>query len=72
MKTKDIALVIIVAGISLMASYAILDKILESSGHDEIKVKVVSKINDSLEDPDPTVFNSNAINPTMKIVIGQD
>jgi hypothetical protein len=35
-------------------------------------VKVAEKITTEVVDPDPKIFNKNAINPTVEVIIGGD
>ncbi|MDO4872222.1 MAG: hypothetical protein Q4A27_02205 [bacterium] len=73
MKTQDIAMVILIAFISVVVSYLAIDAIFASDKSDEtVKVKTMSAISSDLVEPDGEIFNSNAINPTVKITIGEN
>jgi hypothetical protein len=72
MKKSDIAMIILIAGVSMMAAFAIANNVsilkVSDKGEtvstiEEISPEVVSK-------PSTTVFNKDAINPTVKTVIG--
>ncbi len=70
MKQNDIALLILLVFISVVASFFIGNKIISPSQASSQKVEVVEKINSEFPQPDPTVFNSDALNPTREIRIG--
>ncbi len=72
MKKSDIAMIILIASVSMMAAFAIANNVsilkVSDKGEtvstiEEISPEVVSK-------PSTTVFNKDAINPTVKTVIG--
>ncbi len=70
MKQKDIALIVAVVIISGTVSF-LLSKVLFGVPKDrQTKVEVVQAINDSFPPPDTRYFNSDAIDPTQKIIIG--
>ncbi len=72
MKKSDIAMIILIASVSVMVAFFIANSLpflkLDPKG---VKIKTVDKIivDDKLE-PDKTIFNADAINPTIKTVIG--
>lgn len=71
MKKGDIAMVILIATLSVMSAFFIANSIpmLQVSIKGE-KVKTVEKITSTVEQPDETIFNSTKINPTVETVIG--
>jgi hypothetical protein len=69
MKQKDIALIIIIVFISGIVSFVVSGKLFASSnGHQS--VETVDKISSGFNVPDSTYFNSNSIDPTQLIQIG--
>jgi len=70
MKKNDIALLILIVSISLIASFVILKAIVGDGKNNLVKADVVEPITSQVVTPDPAVFNKNAINPTVKIQIG--
>ncbi len=71
MKKSDIAMIIMIAAISMGIAYTAAQSIpyLKVSEEGE-KVKTIGPIASDVTEPDPTVFYKGAINPTVKVVIG--
>lgn len=71
MKSTDIAMIILIASVSVGVAYAAVSAIpgLKQSS-EPVKVKTVEKYSADLDDPDPKVFNTDAINPTVDVTIG--
>jgi hypothetical protein len=70
MKQKDLALIILIAGIAAIASFFLSHIIFESGGKHSQKAAVVDAISTDFQQPDSRYFNSNAIDPTQLIQIG--
>jgi hypothetical protein len=71
MKKTDLAMIILIASVSVILAYAIVSAIPGLKPSDKaVQVKTLEAYSSSVEDPDPTVFNSNAINPTVDVMIG--
>ena len=75
MKRGDIAKVSLVAGLAAIISFLIASSLFNSPAKHNLKVPVVQTINSSFPDVanDPTynvIFNSNAIDPTQPVQIG--
>lgn len=71
MKKTDIAMIILIASVSVGIAYGAVSAIPGLKLADEpVKVKTIDKYAPGLEDPDPAVFNSEAINPTVDVTIG--
>ena len=73
MKKSDLALIILIASVSVMVAYFAVGAIpgLKDSGK-PVTVKTADKISPDVAEPDKTVFNKDAINPTVQITIGND
>ena len=71
MKKGDIAMIILIATLSVMSAFFIANSmpILQVSIKGE-KVKTVEKITSTVDQPDETIFNKTKINPTVETVIG--
>lgn len=71
MKKSDIAMVVLIASVSVMISFVIANQISflkpPQKGED---VKTIEKINPDVAAPDAKVFRADAINPTVQTVIG--
>lgn len=71
MKKSDIAMIVLIAGVSVIISFLIVGQLSFLKIQDkETKVRTVESISTSVTDPDTAVFNANSINPTVKTVIG--
>lgn len=71
MKKTDVAMIILIAAVVMFISYAIANKMTFLKPPDKGQtVKVVDSISPTVSDPDPKVFNKDAINPTVRILIG--
>lgn len=72
MKKSDIAMIILIASISMLAAYFIANSVLGDTQNQSVNVKTAEPISATVDEPDPTVFNPNAINPTVEVIIGGD
>lgn len=73
MKKTDIAMIILIASISVIAAYFTASSLpLFQDVNKPVKVKVATPISEEVEKPDPDLFNSDAINPTVEVIIGDD
>jgi hypothetical protein len=68
MKKTDIAMIILVASISVFVAYFIAKSIFPDTTW-TTKVKTIDKIDSSFVEPSPAIFNKNAINPTVPVQI---
>ncbi len=71
MKKTDIAMVILIASIGVIVAYFIAINIpflkLPEEG---VKVQTMSKISSEIKEPSESVFNDQAINPTVEVIVG--
>lgn len=70
MKKNDIAIIILIVSISLVASYFIAKAIFGEPQSQTARVEVVEAISPELVQPSPSIFYKEAINPTVNIEIG--
>ncbi len=68
---SDLATTIIVAIVGLAASYFVCNLFIGES--EEINVKSIegSEITSTVAEPNPALFNANALNPTVEVYIGE-
>ena len=72
MKKSDIAMLVFIAGVSMLSAFFIADNIpMLKVSNKGVSVDTVEKISDRVEEPSADLFNSDAINPTVETVIGQ-
>jgi hypothetical protein len=73
MKKSDIAMIILIASVSVMVAYFVVGAIPIFQASAEPKtVKTIERYSSDVTDPDPAVFNKDAINPTVDVTIGDD
>lgn len=70
MKKNDLALLILIASIALVISFLLVKTIFGEAQADQTKVEKVEPISATLAKPPASVFNNDAINPTVVIQIG--
>lgn len=70
MKKTDIATIILIASVSVLVAYFVAKAVLGDTQNQSVKVKTAERITTNVTEPDSTVFNSNAINPTVEVIIG--
>ncbi len=69
MKKSDIAMIILIASVSVLIAYFVAKGIFGGSINTSQTVKTIDPIDSKIVDPDPTIFNSNAINPAVEVQI---
>ena len=70
MKKSDFAMIILIASLSVMASYLIVSSIVGSPKGKPVNVKTTELVSSEVVEPSKAVFNKDAINPTVPITIG--
>ena len=70
MKKSDWALIVLIVVIVGIASYFVVSAVLPSPGANPEKVETAEEIKSSIVEPDTKIFGSGAINPTVKVTIG--
>lgn len=70
MKKNDVAIIILIISITMTISYFLAKAIIGEPKSLNTQVEVVEPITSTVPEPDPTVFNKDAINPTVPIQIG--
>ena len=70
MKQKDLAMIIIVAAISGMLSFALSHLIFGAPQQRQQQAAVVDAITTTFTMPDPKFFNNQSINPAQLIEVG--
>ncbi len=70
MKRSEMALIILVVAVSLFSSYFLLNALLGKPDESSMEVKTIEPLASEVVKPNKNVFNSEAINPTVEIIIG--
>lgn len=72
MKKTDIAMIVLIAGFSVLVSYLVINSLAQGGFSEQTyEVKETSSISNEYVKPSSDIFNSEAINPTVQINIGQ-
>lgn len=73
MKKSDIAMVILIASVGVLIAYAVATNITFLKLPDDgAKVKTIRAISSDITDPSEDVFNVDAINPTVEVIVGRN
>ncbi len=73
MKKTDIAMVVLIASVSVILSFFIAKAIFGDVYNGSVKVKTIDRIETTVVEPSKEIFNDQAINPTVPInIIGSD
>ena len=73
MKKTDIAMVVLIAGVGVAIGYLVASNISFLKVPERgMKVQTIREISSDVEKPNPAIFNSNAINPTVEVFVGQE
>jgi len=70
MKKNDIALLVLIASITLVISFLLVKALFGEPQSQQTKVEKVEAISATIESPSSKIFNNDAINPTVVIQIG--
>lgn len=71
MKKSDIAMIVLIAAMSVMVAFVVANSIPQlKPTNGAVKTKTVEKIKSAVDQPDEKVFSQDAINPTVETVIG--
>lgn len=71
MKKTDLAMVVLIAGVGVLIAYFVAINIpFLKLPEDGVKVQTIPKITSDIKEPNKDVFNSEAINPTVEVIVG--
>lgn len=69
MKKTEIAMIILIASISILIAYFVAKSIFGDVYSGTAKVKTIDKISETIVEPSKSIFNSQAINPAIQVQI---
>ena len=69
MKKADIAMIILIASISVLVSYFVAKSVFGDVYSGTAKVQTIDKFDSKIDDPNSDIFNSGAINPAIQVQI---
>ena len=67
MKKTDLAMIVLIASVSVLIAFFVTRSIFGGSANEPVEVKTIERIDPSLGEVNPTVFNENAINPAVEV-----
>lgn len=71
MKQSDIFTLILIAGIGTLSAFFVCQMLLGDPNDASVKIKTINReVSSALIQPDPEVFNGEAINPTVEVFVG--
>ena len=72
MKKTDIAMIVLIAGFSVLISYLVINSLAQCGFSEQTyEVKTTEPISNEYVKPSSEIFNKDAINPTVQVNIGQ-
>jgi hypothetical protein len=72
MKRSEIAAIIAIAATSIAVAYFVANALIGKPSSTPVKVRTTTQISAEVDQPDSKVFNKDAINPTVEVVIGNE
>jgi hypothetical protein len=72
MKKSEIAAIIAIASLSVAIAYFVANAVIGKPSSASVKVRTVAPISAEVDQPDGKIFNKDAINPTVEVVIGNE
>jgi hypothetical protein len=70
MKKTDIAMIVLIASVSILVAFFVTKAIFGNASSANQKVQTIDRIDSSITDPDPAIFNKDAINPAVEVQVG--
>ena len=69
MKKTDLAMIILIASVSILLAYFVANSIFGDVSKESAQVKTIEVINADIVPPSITIFNKDAINPAVEVQI---
>lgn len=70
MKKTDIAMIVLIASLSIIIAFFATNAFFGDTATEDVTVKTVDPITDDIAEPDPEIFNEEAINPAVEVQVG--
>lgn len=70
MKKNDIAIIVLIVSMTLVASYLVLHAVVGNPSEHTQAVEKAPVISSEVPEPDTAIFNEDAIDPAVSIEIG--
>ena len=69
MKKTDIAMIVLIASVSVLIAFFVTRAIFGDSANQPVEVQTIERIDPTLSEVNSTIFNENAINPAVEVQI---
>lgn len=69
MKKSDLAMIIFIASLSVLIAFLVAKAIFGDVYNGTEKVKIIDKYTSNIVQPSKEIFNENAINPTVQVIV---
>jgi hypothetical protein len=69
MKKTDIAMIVLIACVSVLIAFFVAKSIFGDVYNGSAKVKTIEAIDAAIVEPSPEIFNKTAINPAVQVQI---
>lgn len=69
MKKTDIAMIVLIATVTILAAFFATKAIMGEQATEEVKVQTIDKIDTTIVEPDEKIFNEQAVNPAVEVQI---
>ena len=69
MKKTDIAMIVLIASVSVLIAFFVTRAIFGSSANEPVTIDTIERIDPTLGEVNPSIFNENAINPAVEVQI---
>jgi hypothetical protein len=71
MKKSELAMVVLIAAGGMIVAYFVAHALFGSAANQNVSVPTIQTISSDFQQPDPTIFNANAINPTVGVSLNE-
>lgn len=72
MKKSDIAMIVLIASISVIIAFFVAQSIFGSIDESTATIKTIDRIESGVTEPSASIFNKSAINPSIEVQIRSD
>lgn len=63
-------MIVLIASVSILVAFFATQAIFGGVENETVKVKTIEQINADIVEPNPAIFNENAINPAVEVQVG--
>jgi hypothetical protein len=70
MKKTELAMIVLIASVSVLVAYFATTTLFGDMSGESVNVKTIESITSEISEPDPAIFNEDAINPVVEVQVG--